>query len=94
MSAYDSDPLQTKFRDDALAGEILTPKRKRNSAPKRTSSLASPNDDEEVCSEAEITGKIVTNHSARKTIIPNLRNSGFNIESIMEKSGHKNVSSV
>ena len=45
-------------------------------------------------SEAGISGKIVTNHSARKTMIQTLRNSGFKTESIMEKSGHKNVSSV
>ena len=45
-------------------------------------------------SEAGISGKNITNHSARKTMIQTLRNSGFNTESIMEKSGHKNVSSV
>ena len=34
--------------------------------------------------EAGITGKVITNHSARKTMIQTLRNSGFNTESIMD----------
>ena len=46
-------------------------------------------------SEAGIVGKNhVTNHSARKTMIQTLRNAGLKAENIMEKSGHKNVSSI
>ena len=45
-------------------------------------------------SDAGISGKNVTNHTARKTMVQTLRNAGFTAENIMEKSGHKNMSSI
>ena len=45
-------------------------------------------------SDAGISGKNVTNHTARKTMVQTLRNAGFTAENVMEKSGHKNMSSI
>ena len=45
-------------------------------------------------SAAGISGKNISNHSARKTMVQTLRNAGFQAENIMEKSGHKCLSSI
>ena len=43
--------------------------------------------------DAGISGKNVTNYTARKTTVQTLRNAGFAAEN-MEKSGHKNMSFI
>ena len=94
--------LMSDFKIILIAGEILTPKRKWNSASRRTSSLVQgvacrsqhvSNNDEEVCCRDWDNRQKRHHRLARKTMIQTLCNSGFNTESIMEKSGHKNMSS-